>query len=724
MRFYSKQLLYTQGEKSSLAGWKYFDVNNQIILYNYFSINTSVTVPRGRTFINDYYNAASIGYAPFYNNKNIVNVDCQKVPFINNSAKLAFANSTNLVRVTNLSSRISDITSAFSNCYSLEYVDVLPEVSSLSGTFRNCYNLVETPLIPNTVIRADYSFSNCNSINNMANLANNTVLQNMAYMYQGTNLTGIDKEIPNTATNLSGTFANCYNMSYVSATIPSNVTEINNLFTNCVNLSGDIYIQCSNINQAWNFANGSDMYQKNVFIPYKYLNGYNTKTYNTFQTAGYLSGINNVIIKDYLEGWQYTSNETTWILQKYTGNSANINIQTMIAESPCVLNGYYTFANNPNVTNVNFNNIPVLGGLFDSTFNNCSNLGSVTIPSSVTNMINTFQNCVNFNQSVEIPSSVINMSRTFANCVNFNQSIIIPSKLSYAYYTFDSCANFNKSVTIQANTNDATLYALFNNCYSFNQPLSIPDGVNIAVNILQNCNSFNQPVTFGNTVKYLDDFFYQCEKFNQPTIIPNSVISINSMFYRCINYNQPTLLGSNIYFMTNTFSSCINFNQQIEIPESVRGLSYTFYHCINYNQPTNIPNKVIYMNGTFRNCYQYNQPINIPDSVTNMAWAFYWCNTFNHSVNIPSNVTSLYSTFVNCSNLAQNIRIISPNIINALNCFARTSSRKNVFIPYTYDNGVLTATYNSFKAAGYIDSLGDGDTLANGVYMYNIANYT
>ena len=54
---------------------------------------------------------------------------------------------------------------------------------------------------------------------------------------------------------------------------------------------------------------------------------------------------------------------------------------------------------------------------------------------------------------------------------------------------------------------------------------------------------------------------------------------------------------------------------------------------------------------------------------------------------------------------------------NARNCFNTTSLIKNVYIPFTYENGVNTATYNSFITAGY-DEIGT----TNGVYLMDIEN--
>jgi hypothetical protein len=61
--------------------------------------------------------------------------------------------------------------------------------------------------------------------------------------------------------------------------------------------------------------------------------------------------------------------------------------------------------------------------------------------------------------------------------------------------------------------------------------------------------------------------------------------------------------------------------------------------------------------------------------------------------------------------------IHSNRITNAYNCFNETTLRKNVYIPFTYENGVNTETYNAFINAGY-----DKNGTTNGVYLKDINN--
>ena len=68
-------------------------------------------------------------------------------------------------------------------------------------------------------------------------------------------------------------------------------------FFNCTNLSSRIYILSQNIANAVNCFYNTSL-PKDVYIPYTYSNGTYTKTYNSFNSAGYFGGINGVTMHD------------------------------------------------------------------------------------------------------------------------------------------------------------------------------------------------------------------------------------------------------------------------------------------------------------------------------------------------------------------------------------------------------------------------------------------
>jgi hypothetical protein len=75
----------------------------------------------------------------------------------------------------------------------------------------------------------------------------------------------------------------------------------------------------------------------------------------------------------------------------------------------------------------------------------------------------------------------------------------------------------------------------------------------------------------------------------------------------------------------------------------------------------------------------------------------------------------MYGTFAGCYNLFGDVVIQSSNVVKATRCFNNTTLTKNVYIPFTYENGINTITYNSFINAGY-----DTNGTQHGVYLKDI----
>ena len=190
--------------------------------------------------------------------------------------------------------------------------------------------------------------------------------------------------------------------------------------------------------------------------------------------------------------------------------------------------------------------------------------------------------------------------------------------------------------------------------------------------------------------------FYNCNNLTSVTNINQNVTSIAYAFRSCSNLVNAPVIGNNVTNMYGTFYNCIRLVNAPIIPNNVTSMVETFYYCYNLVNASVIPNNVASMYQTFLNCRNL---VNVPV--------------------IPNSVTDMSRTFWNCSNLQGDIYIKSENITNATNCFNQTSLTKNVYIPFTYENGVNTKTYNSFINAGY-----KTDGSVNGVYLMDIDEQT
>ena len=81
----------------------------------------------------------------------------------------------------------------------------------------------------------------------------------------------------------------------------------------------------------------------------------------------------------------------------------------------------------------------------NNTFNGCESLVTVTaIPNSVTNLSYTFEGCNSLVTAPEIPNSVKNMYATFQNCSNLISVSNIPSGITNISWTFNYCSSLKE----------------------------------------------------------------------------------------------------------------------------------------------------------------------------------------------------------------------------------------------------------------------------------------
>lgn len=171
--------------------------------------------------------------------------------------------------------------------------------------------------------------------------------------------------------------------------------------------------------------------------------------------------------------------------------------------------------------------------------------------------------------------------------------------------------------------------------------------------------------------------------------------TMTNTFYYSGNLNEVTGISPNITSMTHTYKFCSNLKTTPYIPDSVTDLSYAFYECIKLTSSITIPNSVSNMAYTFSACTNLSSAPNMPTSVQDLSHTFETCVNLVSAPIIPNNVTNMYQTFARCDKLTGDIVINSEHISNFTNCFIGTNTAKNVYIPYKYENGTYTETYNT-----------------------------
>lgn len=149
-------------------------------------------------------------------------------------------------------------------------------------------------------------------------------------------------------------------------------------------------------------------------------------------------------------------------------------------------------------------------------------------------------------------------------------------------------------------------------------------------------------------------------------------------------------------------------------------LEYAFENCTNLIYTQNINYNVTTINYVHRSCSNL---VIIPDlsrytKIKYMSGAFDGCSKIVSASIIPNSIITIDKAFDGCTNLTGDIFIHSNKITNAIDCFNNTSIAKNVYIPFTYQNGDNTATYNAFIEAEYSAS-----RRKNGVLLKDLNEY-
>ena len=174
----------------------------------------------------------------------------------------AFYYCTNLNKNIQIPNSVVDVSRAFYRCDNLNQNIQIPEgITNIVQTFGACYNLNQNIQIPNSVRDMSYVFQACNNLN-----------QNI--------------KIPSLVTSMYATFSGCSNLNQ-NIQVPIVVADLSYAFADCVSLEGNISILSQGIVTASSCFSGTTL-SKNVFIPFKYSNGVNTQTFNSFKTAGYI----------------------------------------------------------------------------------------------------------------------------------------------------------------------------------------------------------------------------------------------------------------------------------------------------------------------------------------------------------------------------------------------------------------------------------------------------
>lgn len=615
---------------------------------------------------------------------------------------------------------------AFDHHSNLVKVTIPNSVTNIGyGAFNMCTALADV-VIPNSVTSiGDWAFNGCSGLSNVT--IPDSIIDIGYAVFRASGLTRLT--IPNTITSIGDeAFAYCNNLTEV--TIPNSVS---NIMDTAFNSSSSIsYVK---------LTGKGDMSEAGLFV-WKHSKSNELvidieKGITSIRESAFYnhSGLSSVTIPDSV---------TSIGKNAFYGcsNLADIEIPVSVTSI-----GDYAYHHCSSLTSITIPNSVNSIGRY--TFYGCTGLKKITIPDSVTDIgdwafancngledagplgggysyefgwtakipDNAFYECSNL-KSITIPSSIISIgSHSFYNCEGLSNILIPDSVTSIGELAFGSCGGLT-SITIPNNISSVG-NNLFYGCKSISHvrisgngdmaewipgiwgenkeilsAVEIERGItSIADHAFYSCSRLTDITLPAGLMRIGNSAFYQCQNLVNITI-PDSVNSIGtSAFYGCKGLTNLSVPDSVTGIGDHAFTDCSNLTC-VAISSSVSNIAdYLFSGCSSLENIT-IPGGVASIgNNAFSGCSGLKW-VTLPDSLTNIGnYAFWNCRGLT-CVTIPDSVTSIGdSAFNGCNGLTS---LTIPDGVTSIGnfTFSGCSQLTSVTIPASI-TGIGSSAFNN-----------------------------
>lgn len=557
---------------------------------------------------------------------------------------------------------------AFYRCNGLKSVTIPNSVECIEyGAFEECSNLASISIPESVTYIGEYAFERCSSLTTV------TIPNSVTNIMYGTfmdcsNLTTIN--MPNTLYNVGyEAFEGCKKLKYNEydnaiylgnaenpyvALIKAKTADITEceINSNCKVISEEAFIGCSNLTTI-TIPNSVDGISSGAFsgcsslesITMPFVGDRRHKLTNSRQyPLGYIFGQ-----KEYEGGPRLSQ------VYYYNDNTSFISTS------------YYIPSALKSVTLTDCNYIQL------NAFYGCSNLTSVTIPTTVTQIENgAFDGCSKLTIYCDLKSAPRGWSSNW-NPLNRpvvwgSVSAVVADNVDKAGFGYKIIDGSNVEITdytgseteitipskITANGTDYTVSRIGVNAfksYKELESITIPNTVtSIGNRAFSNCTNLSS-VNIPNTVTSIGICaFEDCEKLAN-VAIPNSVTSIgNSAFSDCYSLTSVSIPNSITSISNNLFAYCSRLSS-VTIPDSVTSIGNSAFSACNSLTSISIPESVTSIGewAFYQTDLTY---VSIPNSVTSInGWAFRDCKKLT-SITIPNSVTFVdWLVFDDCPNL-------------------------------------------------------------------------